>query len=148
MRMMTLLLLAGLLACSRTNQKTDNPKDTSAAAVTAQSSAALITKANLGKRITVIGWAVDRKNGAALHGEKFTLWMQGMQRWPSGLYKGGDRGQKLRVTGVLIEDHGLPVFIQKKGEPIVQGMPVPEGTDLKKASHRYLLKDATWNQIP
>ncbi|MBU1535159.1 hypothetical protein KKF84_07550 [Myxococcota bacterium] len=102
-----------------------------------------ITKNNLGKKITVEGWAVDRKNGAAIHGEGFVVWIADFTSWPTGYYQGGDRGRKVRVTGILTEDHAHPVFIPMKGDPIVQGAPVPPGTDLKKASHRFLLKSIT-----
>ncbi len=59
----------------------------------------------------------------------------------------GDRGKRVKVTGVLTEDHALPVFIPKQGEPIPQGIPVPEATDLYQASHRYVLKEATWELL-
>jgi hypothetical protein len=41
--------------------------------------------------------------------------------------------------------HDLPVFVQKPGEPPLQGIPVPEGTDLHAASRRYVVRDATWS---
>jgi len=43
----------------------------------------------------------------------------------------------------LDEDQGLPVFIPDDSDLAVQGIPVPAGTDLEKASHRFLLRDAT-----
>jgi hypothetical protein len=106
-----------------------------------------VTTANLGKVITVKGWAVNRKNGAALDGEGFCVWIHGLNSWPPGYYKGGTRGKKVSVTGRLTEDHGLPVFVQKKGQPWVQGMPVPEGTNLEKASRRFVLKAARWKLL-
>lgn len=107
-----------------------------------------VSDANLGKVITVEGRAVDRKIGAQLIGAGFDLWIDGLGSWPEGYGTGGDKGKKVRVSGVLAEDNGLPVFIQKKGEPVVQGIPVPEGTDLKKASRRYILRDARWELLP
>jgi hypothetical protein len=106
-----------------------------------------LSKANLGKQITVEGWAVDRKIGAQLVGSDFNVWIDGLSSWPKGYYTGGDKGKKVKVTGILAEDHGLPVFIPKKGESPIQGIPVPEGTDVKKASHRYLLKNAKWELL-
>lgn len=100
---------------------------------------------NVGKRVLLKGWAVNRKGGAVLvtdDGEH--VWIDGLASWPDGYYRGGDKGKRLRVSGTLDEDHGLPVFVQKEGEPIVQGVPVPEGTDLEKASHRFVLRDASW----
>ncbi len=105
---------------------------------------AIVSAANLGKRITVGGWAVNRRGGAEVVGTDFSVWIDSLDAWPEGYYVGSDRGKRVKVTGVLAEDHGLPVFIQRKGEPIPQGIPVPEGTDLNKASHRYLLKEAKW----
>jgi hypothetical protein len=111
------------------------------------SSATSVSSAQLGKRITIDGWAVNRKIGAQLVGSDFDVWIDDLCLWPEGYYSGGDRGKKVRASGILVEDHGLPVFIPKDGEPLVQGIPVPEGTDLKKASHRYLLRDATWELL-
>jgi hypothetical protein len=106
-----------------------------------------VTSVHFGKRISVEGWAVNRKMGAQLVGTDFDIWIDELCCWPEEYYSGGDRGKKVRVSGILGEDHGLPVFIPKEGEPPVQGIPVPEGTDLKKASHRYLLRDATWELL-
>ena len=103
---------------------------------------------NLGKEITVVGWAVNRKNGAELVGEGgIELWIHDLASWPEGYYEGGDRGKKVKVTGILTQDHGLPVFVPKEGEPVVQGIPVEEGTDLEKASLRYVLKNARWELV-
>ncbi len=112
-----------------------------------QAGACVISAANLGKRIAVEGWAVNRPIGAELVGDDFSIWIDGLDFWPEGYYTGGDRGKRVKVTGVLAEDHALPVFIPEKGKPIPQGIPVPEGTDLYKASHRYLLKDARWELL-
>ncbi len=109
-----------------------------------QAGAPIVSSANVGRRITVEGWAVNRKGGAEVIGADFSVWIDGLDSWPEGYYMGGDRGKRVKVIGILAEDHVLPVFIPKKGEPIPQGIPVPEGTDLSKASHRYLLKDAKW----
>jgi len=112
-----------------------------------QAGAPVVSTVNLGKEITVEGWAVDRKIGAQLIGAGFDLWIDGLSSWPEGYYTGGDKGKKVRVSGVLAEDNGLPVFIPQKGEPAVQGIPVPEGTDLEKARRRYILKDARWELL-
>ncbi len=103
-----------------------------------------VSAQNLGRRITVEGWAVNRKGGAALEGDGFTVWMEGMESWPAECCAGGARGRRLRATGVLAEDHGLPVFVPQQDQPIRQGIPVPEGTDLEVASRRFLLVDACW----
>jgi hypothetical protein len=109
--------------------------------------ASIVSAAHLGQRVTVVGWAVNRPVGAELVGSDFSVWIDGLGLWPEGYYSGGDRGKRVKVTGVLAEDQGLPVFIPKKGELPRQGIPVPEGTDLHKASHRYLLEDAMWEPL-
>lgn len=52
-------------------------------------------------------------------------------------------GARARVRGVVGERADLPVFIQKPGELPMQGMPVPEGTDLEKARRRWVIERAT-----
>jgi hypothetical protein len=96
----------------------------------------------LGKTVTLEGIAEARKLGAALRGENFDVWIDRLQDWP-----GNYVGRRVRVSGVLEERYDLPVYIQKPGEPVSAGMPVSEGTDLRKASHRYIVRDAKWSLI-
>ena len=98
-----------------------------------------VLASRLGKKVTLLGEAQSRKGGAALLGKDFEIWIDGLDGWPDKM-----RGKHVVVTGTVIERHDLPVFIPSPTEPAVQGIPVPKGTDLHKASHRYLLKDATW----
>jgi len=103
---------------------------------------------SLGKVIAVTGKAANTKMGALLIMKDSTsLWIEGLDSWPKEYYLGEEKGKTLKVSGTVIEKYDLPVFIYKEGDPIKSGMPVPEGTDLKKASHRYLLKDAEWEII-
>ena len=88
-----------------------------------------VLAAQLGKQVTLIGVAENHKIGASL----------GIYRWPEEF-----EGKQVSVTGIVIERFDLPVFIQRPNGPDVQGIPVPPSTDLRKASHRYLLKDAKW----
>jgi hypothetical protein len=101
-----------------------------------------LSPAQLGKTITVEGTAENRKDGAVLRGEHFELWISGLSGWPDSDTK------RVRATGVLAEDHGRPVFVRRPDEPIVQGVEVPEGTDLEKASRRWVLKDVRWQRLP
>ncbi|MCA9690521.1 MAG: hypothetical protein KC636_12990 [Myxococcales bacterium] len=103
--------------------------------------APMISRERLGERVTVTGTPINRKGGAALDVDGEHLWIDGLHSWPDDIIA---RGGPLSVQGVLAEDHGLPVFVPKDDEPIVQGVPVPEGTDLKAASRRYLLRQASW----
>ena len=99
-------------------------------------------QARLGQIVTLDGVAEARKLGAALRGNDFDVWIDQLTDWPRGY-----AGQRVRVTGVLEERHDLPVYIQKPGEPVAAGIPVPEGTDLRQASRRYVLRDAKWSLI-
>lgn len=94
----------------------------------------------LGREVRISGTAADAKLGAILLGEdNQSIWMDGIDAWPSGYYQGGDQGKRVCIIGTVIEKKDLPVFVQKKGEPMMQGMPVPEGTDLEQAKRRYLI---------
>ena len=90
--------------------------------------------------ITVTGVARDAKMGAMLQGEGKTHWIGDLEFWPDAVLN-----KKVKVTGKLQERADMPVFHQlKPGEPQVSGIPVPEGTDLKKASVRVVIIDAKW----
>lgn len=107
----------------------------------------------MGRTVKLRGMAMDRKGGAVLVVGKAQVWIDDLHAWPAGYYKGGDRGRRITVTGVLDRDHGLPVFVE---DPVpenaefehdgvhLQGIPVPAGTDLDEASERFVLRDAQW----
>ena len=102
----------------------------------------------LGKNVTIKGKAVDAKLGALLmKDDGSTIWINNLDSWPEVFYNRGDEGKVIEVTGKIIEKYDLPVFISKEGDPPRSGIPVPKGTDLKKASHRYLIDDAKWKII-
>ena len=98
--------------------------------------------AQLGQQVTLEGTAEARKLGAVLRGKDFDVWIDPLQDWPRDYV-----GQRVRVTGILEERHDLPVFIQKQGEPVAGGIPVPQGTDLHQASRRFVVRDAKWSLI-
>ena len=101
----------------------------------------------LGEFVTVKGITINAHLGAFLRKEKegLNIWIDGLNSWPDGFYQGGLNGKTLKVTGTLIEKYDLPVFIPDKNDTLAKhGIPLPVGTDLKKASHRYLLKNAKW----
>ena len=111
-------------------------------------SSSLVTQENIGKQITLEGRCVDSMSGALLVGEGFSIYLDGLDRWPEGYYLGDDERTKVKVTGILSEDHGLHVFVQDEDDPVIKhGIPVPKGTDLKKASHRYILLNAEWELV-
>ena len=98
-----------------------------------------IVASQLGKKVTFSGEARSRHLGAILVGKGFSIWIDGLHDWPDEL-----RGKRVSVTGTVIERHDLPVFIPNRANRGIQGIPVPKGTNLHEAAHRYLLKDATW----
>lgn len=106
-----------------------------------------VSQANVGEVITVEGWAVNRKLGAELVGDGFSVYIEGLDGWPPGYYVAGDKGRRVRVTGTLVEAFDLPVFEDTRESPLVQGIPVPRGTDLQRARHRYLLRNAKWELL-
>ena len=96
----------------------------------------------IGQRVEFVGVAEARKIGAALRGKDFYVWIDGLYRWPSGY-----AGRRVEVVGVVEERHDLPVFIPQPDKPLVQGIPVPEGTDLHEASRRFVVRDAQWRVL-
>ena len=123
-----------ILSCSTTKQ-TENPSNHD-------------LKELVGKKVTLVGKTVNRHLGAVLALENGQIvWMDEMFSWPDGYYT--EKESKIaQVTGVLTERYDLPVFIQDENDSIVlHGIPVPKGTNLKEASHRYLIKDFDWKEI-
>lgn len=96
-------------------------------------------ESKLGQVIMVEGTAVNAKLGALVDTGSETLWIDGMHSWPESAW---DR--RVKVTGRVIERSDLPVFVQKEGEPRMQGIPVPAGTDIEKARRRFLLSEVQW----
>lgn len=99
-------------------------------------------QSSVGQRVTLIGVAEPRKIGAALRGDDFYVWIDGLHDWTQQF-----SGRRVQVVGVLEVRHDLPVFVQKPDELPVQGIPVPEGTDLHAASRRYVVRDARWSVL-
>jgi hypothetical protein len=105
-----------------------------------------LAKDNLGKQISIEGRCENRKGGACVvDAESAVVWVDGLREWPEGLGASGQQGKKVKVTGTLAEDNALPVYIPEDKYDIRQGIPVPKGTDLAKASHRYVLKNVQWS---
>lgn len=103
----------------------------------------------VGKKITLIGKSENEKIGATLKlSNKKRIYIENFHSWPNNYSFGNEKSKTVKVTGILIERNDLPVFISDDnydGKSIIQqGIPVPKRTDLKKISHRFLLKDVTW----
>lgn len=103
----------------------------------------LVCSENVGRKITLTGKAVNTKIGAILvRAGEADVYVLDFHWWPEKLCE-----KNLKVTGVLAEDCCLPVFVPKSGEPQKQGMPVSEGTDLERASRRYVMRNTTYEII-
>ena len=103
-------------------------------------------ESQLGQRVTVEGIPVNAKLGPFLLTSDGRIWIDGLEAWPRE-YRGVKDGTRLRVSGTVIRRSDLPVFIEEPGDLSSAGMPMPKGTDLKKAAIRYLLQEATWEVI-
>ena len=132
MRIIALLSVLILFSCSEKKIKKYQPQNTEKLPV------------YLNKYVQLSGVAYNVKLGAliAIENDSNVVWMDGLSHWPKGFY-----GQNIRVAGILIEKYDLPVFISTGKLTDPSGIPVPEGSDLKKASKRYLLKDIEWELI-
>ena len=94
----------------------------------------------IGKEITLIGKPTNAKVGAKLQCDGFSMYI-----FLPGTHWDYETGVNLlKVTGTVAVRHDLPVFIQRKGEPSISGIPVPEGADLHEASKRYVLDSVKW----
>jgi hypothetical protein len=102
---------------------------------------------HVGRTVTLEGTAADAKLGALLQGKDSAIWIDGLDSWPEGFSSGGDRGKRLRVTGRLIKNDDLPVFVPRPGEAPQAGIPVTSEEEREKAKWRYLLKDAKWTVL-
>jgi len=91
-----------------------------------------------------IGIASSQMAGPFLYGAGVFVDLPG-PRWPDEA-----EGRRVVVTGRATIRHDLPVFIVPKTAPapLIQGIPMPEGTDLYKASERTVIEDAQWRLAP
>lgn len=102
--------------------------------------------AHVGERVRVVGQATYERTpewGAAAGAGDGLLWVEGVARWPFDF----PHDKTLLVTGVLSQAHDVPVFRYVKGQAFGDGLPVPEPYDLKEASRRFVLREATWELI-
>ncbi len=87
----------------------------------------------LGERITVDGTAVNAKLGAMVQLKNLTIFVDGLEGWPSDW----PAGTRVRVTGVVISRDDMPV-VDPKG-PISAGV---EGSPT-----RFLLSRPEWERL-
>lgn len=100
-----------------------------------------------GKQVTLEGTPANAKLGALLVGQDDQVWIDGLEEWPREVFGEDGKGKRLRVTGTVVIRQDLPAYVQKPGEPPKTGIPVQEESQLKTASTRVLLKDATWSPV-
>lgn len=105
----------------------------------------------MGQRMTVVGEGANYKIGAKVRCKGFTISVDlADNHWPQEIYTRNDQGEvvmkTVKVTGKLEQWSDVPVFTpsQNRGQ---QGVPVPEGTDLKEARKRYVLVDVKWEIV-
>lgn len=94
----------------------------------------------IGQRVAVTGVAENWKLGPKVTDGNLSLWVDA-RHWPADV-----SGKRVEVVGVLEQRADLPAFHGGDHAPdeLPQGIPVPEGTDIRKASLRYVLTKPTW----
>lgn len=97
----------------------------------------------IGQRVAVTGVAENWKLGPKVTEGNLSLWVDA-RHWPADV-----SGKRVEVVGVLEQRADLPAFREEDhatGE-LPQGIPVPEGSDIRKASLRYVLAKPSWRVI-
>ena len=99
----------------------------------------------IGKKVFVsaVSCYNDGQHGASADFRSQRLWLDGIDDWPDEV--GG--GSAVQLTGRLTKVTDLPVFRYEIGKPLGDGLPVPEGYSLRKASTRYVLLEPSWKII-
>jgi hypothetical protein len=146
-RKLLLCLVVGVSACGSNPAKPVTPPSSINNATVGSTAWPSDWHPLLGQQVTVDGIAANAKLGATLLHDGASIWIDGVESWPEGFYRGGSDGQMLRVTGTVIERNDLPAFVKDASKPEMQGIPVANEAEAAKQSHRYLLKDATWIKL-
>lgn len=109
-------------------------------------------KKYVGKKVTIIGKSTNEKVGATItltNGKR--IYIEDFDSWPKNYYLGENQSKTVKITGILIEKYDLPIQEYPDTDStsflVKQAIQVPKGTDLKKASHRFLLKNVSWKII-
>jgi hypothetical protein len=102
---------------------------------------------HVGKKVTLEGFPANAKLGALLVGAEDEVWIDGLEEWPREVFGADGKGKRLRVTGAVAIREDLPAYVQKAGEPPKTGIPVQDESQLKAASTRVLLREATWTVV-
>jgi hypothetical protein len=97
---------------------------------------------SIGKWVRIEGISQSLKNGATIAGHDYRVWIEELDLWPRNI-----EDQKVQAVGILDERYDLPVFISDPNL-LIQGIIVPEGTDLHKASHRFVIQNVIISLMP
>jgi hypothetical protein len=135
------------VACRREAVSGPGPAQSPAVVAKGASANGCDWAAFLGKTVAVEGTAVNAKLGALLLVPCGSIWIAGLDSWPSGFHRGGRDGKRVRVTGIVRIRADMPVFTSRPGEPQRAGIPVPPGTDLDEARRRFVLEGARWSAV-
>jgi hypothetical protein len=136
-------LLLGLAACRPTpgEPREDAPVEPASSSSTdmTDSTANFDPSVWNGRCVIIQGYAQGQKIGAALNLGGPTLGVvfdNDDSQWTVPL------GVHVRVKGRIAERADLPVFVEDPNGPIMQGIPVPAGTDVEKARRRWVIEHA------
>jgi hypothetical protein len=152
-----MLVVVAAVAC-RERAVRSSPTQTTAQAQTAAPEPKVAT--TVADSEAPLGWSEHlgrcvRVEGYPIHRGKGDPYLLGLPRSiavfladPHGEDAWGQlNGARVRVQGVVNERADLPVFIPRPGGPRLQGIPMPEGTDLEKARRRFVLEKASLERL-
>jgi hypothetical protein len=133
-----LVIVAAVSGCSRQPAPSPEKRDNETSAPRPTDWARQI-----GRSVTVEGAPGNAKLGAVLQGDDWSIWIDGLDEWPSDLLQQCE-GRRLRVSGTVIMREDLPAFVQRPGEPPSAGIAVSSEGELNAARRRFLLAGARW----
>jgi hypothetical protein len=92
-----------------------------------------------GQCVIAEGYAQAQKGRQVLNlaGERLGVFFENDGDWEVPL------GSRVRVRGIVARRDELPVFVPENGEAPIQGIAVPEGTELESARQHWVLEKAS-----
>lgn len=137
-----LSLALGGCCTMKTESESQVPKEQADATLKDEPQSNVVSKEAVGTIVLLEGHPQRRKGGITVVGSGFEVWLLDEGLVPDDVFGDDATGPLMRFSGTLDEDQGLPVFIEEDSDLAVQGIPMPLGTDLEKARHRFVLRDA------
>lgn len=122
-------------------QSQPQPQPQAERADAAEPRSALVEWSKLvGRCVIVEGYATGGgKTAESLEGGSWSIGIAPGALADAGSFPSLRPGSRVRMRGVVAVRADRPVFVEKPGELPMQGIPVPEGTDLEQARRRYVL---------